>query len=148
MSRRTITNFRPSQLIRVALKDLERAEASPHYSVSMGIWHEPEWATNFDADDICQVCLAGSMIAFSLEGNRSDDIVPGDFGAEIQDRLLALDCFRRGKIRAGLIHMQVLRDEQESPVTDVCAVMPYETDPTAFKDDMAWIADALEGAGL
>jgi hypothetical protein len=51
---------KPSELIRVALKDLEEAERDPHYEVEMCTWHRPSSTTG-----VCTVCLAGSVLAKS-----------------------------------------------------------------------------------
>lgn len=51
---------KPSELIRLAVADLERAEASPDYIIDMGCWHEPI------PNGLCAVCFAGAVIAGTL----------------------------------------------------------------------------------
>lgn len=49
----------PSQLIRIALKDLEKAERTPKTRINMGTW--------YDTNGSCTVCLAGSVMANTLK---------------------------------------------------------------------------------
>lgn len=53
-----------SSIIEIAVADLEKAEANPKCRVYMASWFE--WIT----DDVCEVCLAGAMLA-----NQFPDVV-------------------------------------------------------------------------
>ena len=49
-----------SELLSVALDDLERAEDAPGYTANLNEWYKE---TGFG---VCEVCLAGSFMVFSL----------------------------------------------------------------------------------
>lgn len=139
---RELKKMRPSALIRLALADLEQAEAADGYQIDMNNWHI--WD---DENDVCSVCLAGAVIAFSLDGKRGHEFWPDDFYKDgkptrTADYLRALDYFRVGALWEGLTSM-----EQE-PIDQEIAVVPYEDDPAEFKRDMLEIVTRLEGAGL
>ena len=48
---------KPSELLKVALTDLELVEGDSKYRVDMRNWHTPQY------DKTCEVCLAGSVMA-------------------------------------------------------------------------------------
>lgn len=81
-----------SDLIEVALHDLEACEKSDEYTVDMGRWHYPS------PDSPCEVCLAGSVMAQTLGTKTSRIACPGDFGGDVQQALHALDEVRHGPI--------------------------------------------------
>lgn len=80
-----------SALIRVALKDLRKAEQSPRYVVDMGTWHEP-------LDNKCEVCLGGSVICGTLKVEPTDMVSPDAFSKKVENKLYALDQFRTGQV--------------------------------------------------
>ena len=49
---------KPSELIRLALSDLEKCEGDSRYEVDMNEWHVPT-----QKGHVCYVCLAGSVMA-------------------------------------------------------------------------------------
>lgn len=63
---KSILPTKPSALLRLALEDLEAVEADKKYKVAMGKWHEPNGA--------CKVCLAGSVLAKTLQVPRNLDL--------------------------------------------------------------------------
>lgn len=145
---------KPSELIRVALVDLEKCEADPRYLINMGSWHSP----TCDTDDCescardrkaankpngrCYVCLAGAVMAQSLDTSPRKAGYPGSFAEAA--KLRALNDFRVGSVLSGLQEMGLgSRNRPES--RDVVA---YEEDASAFKRDMRTLADDLEKAGL
>lgn len=85
----------PSELILLALDDLEKSILHPDYEVSMSKWHLPE-------GNKCYVCLAGSVMAHSLNAPRKAHLIPNSYDGTIQNKLSALDHFRIGDIETGL----------------------------------------------
>src|SRR5688572_23601272 len=92
----------PSALIRLAIADLEKCEATPGYIVDMAFWHYPAKQ--------CWVCLAGAVMAMSLGADASADMEPSDYVDE-RNKLLAINNFRRGYIEEGLAQLGLDRPE-------------------------------------
>ena len=79
----------PSQLLWVALEDYkETVSNSDVYIIDPYYWHEP-------IDENCSVCLAGSVIAQSLNANKDDLVSPHNFEFETYNCLRAIDLFRQ-----------------------------------------------------
>jgi hypothetical protein len=91
---------KPSELLKVALADLEAVEGDSRYNIDLLTWHEP----NEYGDGRCVVCLAGSVMAKSLGADIELDLGPSaeDLGISIatSNKLYALNNFRIGLIRA------------------------------------------------
>lgn len=75
-----------SQMILLALSDLEEAEKNPKYRIDMGTWHSP--------NSHCSVCFGGAVMAGTLGVSKDDEVVPEDFHDEDERKLLAMDCMR------------------------------------------------------
>lgn len=56
-----------SALLRIAVEDAQKAEATPGYVLHMGTWHSPRH------DGVCRVCMAGAVMAMRLEVPRDQD---------------------------------------------------------------------------
>lgn len=129
---------KPSELIRLALADLALCAADPNYRIDMGQWHMPE-------DGVCQVCLAGAVMAKTLNASRADYLCPEDF-PENRKKIKALDDFRDGLVCEALDELghdlsNWGHDAHDREIT------PYRTDAGAFMADMRQLADDLEAAG-
>src|SRR5690242_14702523 len=83
-----------SELILVALADLEAVERDPDYLVEMCSWHEPNGK--------CKVCFAGSVMARSLNAPLRKFVRPGSYDLHTESRLLALDRVRQGWVCCAL----------------------------------------------
>lgn len=99
---------KPSDLIDLALGDLEKCEAAPdRFKVNMG-----EWCRQKSGDRRCEVCLAGSVLTQTLgfTFDRAEDLeafdasdggvvaTPEDFDERTEAKLLALDSLRCGNV--------------------------------------------------
>ena len=143
---------KPSELIRVAIADLEKCEQDPRYVIEMSVWHEDATVVRTDADEqgkpdaICAVCLAGAVMAKSLgtkpDGRATPSMVVD--GEADRGRLLALDSLRVGDMVGAMLSLGL--DEPED--TSVRSVAAYHDDSIRFKSDMRRLADDLERAGL
>lgn len=155
---------KPSELIRVALADLKAVEKNEKYRVNMNVWHargfEYERHNNgvlkFDErgfpikkSEHCAVCFAGAVMACTLKVDDSSEAEPIDkiFSKATTGKLLALNNFRSGYVRDGLLDMGVSHKKLEA-VESFFDVTDYEDDPAKFKRDMRRLAKKLEEAGL
>lgn len=131
---------KPSELIRLALKDLELVEKDDHYVVDMDTWHE---YIRFKSK--CSVCLAGSVMAKSLDASPYLSLNMRHFSQV--GKLMALDNFRLGYISAGAALLGVDTSHPDDRQI-VVSVTPYFYNPREFKKDMRKIASIFEGIGL
>lgn len=132
---------KPSELIRLALADLEKVEASQEYVVTMSRYHEPNGARGSRR---CQVCFAGAVMASTLGMPPEIDAFPESFDRDTALKLFALNEFRQGEVSDGLgflLHLGY-RGGYDSRI-----VTPYHVDPAQFKTHMREIADELEDRG-
>ena len=129
---------KPSELIRLALADLALCAADPNYRIDMGQWHMPEHG-------VCQVCLAGAVMAKSLNASRAAEFYPEDF-PENRKKINALDVFRDGLVCTALIDLgQDLSNWGHGARSR--EISSYSKDPDAFMADMHDLADDLEAKG-
>ena len=130
----------PSELIRLALADLEKVERQRKYVVDMAVWHSPE-------SKRCVVCLAGSVIAKSLGGAIGDELGPASFDEATEKKLCALDHYRDGEVYAATVKLGREWPENEQ-LREIVDITEYSEDPDQFHADMHRLADDLEKAGL
>ena len=92
----------PSELIRAALRDLRECERDDRYVVDMSDWHAP--ITDNYGRKVCAVCLAGAVLAQTLDVPREQAISTDDLEqyGRVGERLRALDFLRLGEIEIGL----------------------------------------------
>ncbi len=142
----------PSALIRLALHDLKSAERSDLYSINMKIWHSAD-----GRHESCLVCLAGAVMAFSLEAQHLEDMTPTDYCHEpiISNKLIALNDLRGGELRAALQKLvgcgAIEKGEMDRAVALLGHIIPikeYRRDGERFKQDLADLATELEEIGL
>ena len=136
-----LTKLKPYELIRVAIHDLEICERDPRYFIRMGTWHSP--ANRFGGDTDCGVCLAGAVMAMSLDCNHLHSFTPSSFSKDKQNVLCAIDMFRTGDVRAALVTLGL----PDHYLCECRPIVPYEINRTQFIDDMLELADDLEDVG-
>ena len=131
---------KPSELVRLALHDMEAAEKSPLYHVEVqNYWHTP----NPSGEDSCVVCYAGGVMAMTLGAERGECLGPDDFGEDNHGKLLALDSFRQGQVSSAFVEMGL----GLAPIR-YHSVSPYWVSPADFKRDQRELAKVLEDAGF
>ena len=154
--------LKPSQLLLVALDDLDKVEDDPILAVDMD-----QWVTFHDSR--CFVCFAGGMLVNSIGVSarelaacggpdwRSMDLLgmlSMSFPEEdfedmhlLASRCVGLDHIRQGFLMSGLSYFEIPPKLQHMhfPKVTVC---PYEVDPFGFKRSMRGIAHRLAYAGL
>lgn len=140
----------PSDLIKVALGDIERVEADSRYRINMGVWHSP--IGYMIARSQCEVCFAGAVIAKTLVDETIGpyrQASPSCFSAYNRNRLVALDFFRLGRVYEGACEMGYQTAIRESEETwDDRTITSYYKDPSSFKRCMHKMANDLKKAGL
>lgn len=127
---------KPSELIRVAIKDLIAIEQDRRYVVDMTEWHRP--------NSHCRVCFAGAVIALRV-GLLDREIIPSQFGLKTYCALLALNDFRQGFIHDGVARLDLALPPD---ATSYWNVVPYGNYPELFKDSMRELATYLETLGM
>jgi hypothetical protein len=157
----TFLSAPPSAKIRYAIDDLQAAESSSNYDVTMGVWHAQ------DHDGACRVCLAGAVLA-NRHPIRPDQIYVGPFvadgpgeysaGRRWDDIFLALDELRTGNVHAflkfeGTAPEEVLQAIHSgtgtggTPLGDCIDYISYDRDPLGFKTWARAVAANLEARG-
>lgn len=129
---------KPSALIRLALRDLEKCERSSKYKVEMAYWHDPNGK--------CKVCLAGSVIAKTLGVKPNQQLHPDDCtDNDTRRKLFALNAFRLGGIHGGLDEMGI---ERPNTIPMTVPREFYKENSTKFKVFMRGVATMLAKEGL
>lgn len=135
-----------STLLRIALKDLSKAERSKKYVVNMGQWHSP------DLQGRCHVCLAGAVMANSLEvpidRSASPEICRDELdsnGVSDAEKLYALNHVRSGDMVAALYNLSVDRIPADMPAQ--VDVVSYREDPKLWRRQMNNIIKLLKKYG-
>lgn len=158
---------KPSQLIHLALKDLTKVEKSKKYVVNMARWHLPQtkWLKNGPVPTgKCEVCLAGAVMAKSLNSPADENFGPSDFGRVLSGKLQSLNMFRTGYVREGVEAFFGYGTKKAEKAEAKCSVVfpqkPSWTHPEVtvvkyskrasekFKRELRAIASKLESVGL
>jgi hypothetical protein len=134
----------PVELIRLSVANLIQAEQSDLYIINMYNWHIPLWYGNTGTPTQCWVCLAGSVMAFSLGAVIYDDVSPAHFGSN-EGKLMALNSLRLGSVHSFLIRLNqnLLLEKLPTDIT-FYEIPRYSDDPELFKKRLLELADELE----
>ena len=124
----------PQDLIKVAIKDLERVEKGDAYFVDMHTWH----SGNDLKAGACHVCLAGACISRLVPASLYTN--PSRFKTAIRSRLEALNCFRMDGVMTGLKWLECYNENIPLPKSDP---VQYSDDPKLFKLQMLKLAKDL-----
>ena len=142
----------PSALIKLALSDLAACENDPRYDIDMSYWHRPHTRgiPFITRKTTCEVCLAGSVMAQTLQCNIDLEVGALDFNSEdTVIRLLALDHFRIGSIRMGIKRMCSAEDFEKLPSSMYhMPIKQYYISPVAWLATMHEFVEKLEEVGL
>lgn len=144
---------KPSALLRVALADMKLCEADPKFSIDMNVWFAPE-------NQICKVCLAGSVMAQTLKTEISEFLCPTDFEYDYTKSLMGLNQLRTGQIASAMKFLNAYEIWKASDFKNPLEMFfSYEeeiyqyinseaTDRPRFYADMESLAQELERIGL
>jgi len=128
-----------SDLILVALADLEKVERSTQHRVFMSSWHDPTLMG-------CIVCFAGGVMAFSLGASPRDTVHPTDYDFHTQQKLYALNSLRVGMVEAAFDLMGI-KFAKDDPIEMGESIEQYHMDPPLFKSQMRDLASRLASTG-
>jgi hypothetical protein len=143
----------PSELIRLAIKDLELCEQDSNYTIDMSDWYA-------DRGEYCSVCLAGAVMVQELDvvpltrANGTKQMSPAYVpNAKDRDKLYALNILREGLLGDFCLYF----DRDVRVWKDVWSALEcgdylnnmvkYAYDSVAFKKQMLHIADVFEEFG-
>jgi hypothetical protein len=112
-----------SELIDVTVADVELCMRDPRYRWVPCSWHEP-------VDNYCGVCLAGAVMAKSLDAPPDDMMFPNDYTGRDHVKLLALEGLRNGDISAALYIMCKIPYGAPNPLDDLIGKHPGGLDRT------------------
>lgn len=164
--------YLPSALLELALADLEKIEVDPEFEINMG-----DWFSRPRPDSKCQVCLAGAVMAKTLDckleimgstekwgsSNRLSPLMVGDQrgDVEISHKLRALNNFREGALDDGVYSLlkcrrmpgeivDALTAYLDSPNTGYWEVENYDynSNPEKFKATMREIVAHFKSYNL
>jgi hypothetical protein len=136
---------KPSELIRLAISDLCKVEKNPVYRINMNRWHHLNYK-----DMVCEVCLAGAVMAGSLDADPYLSISPFSFKPSIYYKLQALDEFRLGTFFEGvgyLEHAGAISLDERVKLEELLGAKPHERheeNSAQFKSDMLALANFFE----
>lgn len=107
-----LSKLKLSELLRLAVKDAQKAENDPRYRLKMDVWHSP--------NGTCAVCLAGSVMAFTLGANPKKYLEWSDFEGPIARALCAIDSMRSGNIYDAVedLVLDMDLDERAEPIEE------------------------------
>ena len=129
---------KPSELIRLAVKDMKIVYARDDVEVDMNNWHKPK-------QGVCLMCAAGAVMSNSLETDSSVRAVPLYYDEDIPDKLGAINYLRFGEVEDALQDLGLKPTEKfdrdiNQPRT--------KDDLPAFYIELEKLASDLEAEGL
>lgn len=131
----------PSELLTLALDDLEVIRKDPKYRIFMLDWH-----LYLPQEDVCQVCLAGAVMANTLKIDRKRDAEPLILKHKYIDKLIALDNFREGEVHSAFESLDI--EEYPEDMDWIIDVPQYHIDPEGFISTLRALAQQLKERGL
>lgn len=86
-----------SDLLWLAISDLRACAGDDNYRIAMCNWH-------VSFSDACYVCMAGSIMANSLQCDIQRNFAPDNFTLDTRAKLYAVNCMRKGNFSYCLPH--------------------------------------------
>lgn len=127
----------PSELLELALNDLEQVENDPSYDINMNDWHYPR-------DTGCSVCFAGAVMAGTLGAAPGEELSPEDFEQSNDAyKLYALDSARGGDWGAFMDELRIYHNVPDELFEELPNVTAYADDPEQFKANIRQAIDVL-----
>lgn len=137
-----------SGLIRVSLADLQACEIDDNYDISMNEWHAPADEHNTN----CEVCMAGAVMAKTLDMPRDGYYAPTDFrssAGDITRKLYAINDLRTGAVNFALTTMRKgVPDSMQNIHSLNRSIVEYHCNEELFHRQLNRLADDLEKKGL
>ena len=142
-----------SDILELALEDLNQVERDPNYYVSMGVWHTPSTVGFGDKErEVCMVCLAGSLLAKSVKIPLQITYTEMDTDRYVQNNMRAIDNARVGDFQNALYSMGVSAEnvskfEKKFYSQIKTPLVEYERDSKEFKKNMKEAIEFLREEG-
>lgn len=140
----------PSELLLLALKDLEACELSDKYTIDMSTWYLQRLYTD-PIDDRefkqkCQVCMAGAILAQTLKIDTVGFVGPytSGFKSTLTKKLLAINCANYGDFEEMLDVLGIVKKVK----FDGLVMPPYARDPVKFKSVLRQVIFILKDNNL
>ena len=109
-----------SGLLEIAIGDAEELDRF-HYIPYSENWHKTRYS------DICEVCLAGCVIAGTLRHSHRSTLVPNMFSTETANKLVVIDDMRTGHWRSAF--MLLYNQEPTVPISIKLGQIPNPFNP-------------------
>ena len=119
-----------TDLLTLALNDLEKCYKDPKFLIDYGQWYTPR-----GKDRPCFVCLAGSVMAKTLKIKSDKELTPESLHPELSGKtiakLQAIDCFRKGLVSKAMLTLTTRRPERDvsTPKEGVITFLNFEAYP-------------------
>jgi len=139
---------KPSALITLALNDLRKVERSKNYKVNMEQWHSPRSFISRGDQAICQVCLAGAVMAKTFKCSPGHHKFPDSFGDRLTFKFDALDSFRTGEMASGLTQLGISETRRNKHMWTDRDIPGYRTERKGFYRAMRKMAREFKAVGL
>ena len=113
-----------SELLNLALDDLELVENDDDYAINMKTWHYQD-----KESDPCEVCLAGSVLAKTFNVSKTYNFNSSDvsIGQETMPKLYAIDCIREGDLKTALWYLNIGKAKEDRILFDDTRTVLGET---------------------
>jgi len=137
-----------AELLKVAVADLEMINKNPKYILDVDLWHHP---IDSKKGDVCAVCIAGAVLAGTLEVNNHKCMDPYSFESKTCKLLLALDHLRTDYPDEAIAkRLSIALDRDISPDAIMLLRSCYDDDKLHFGDLREWsnLAHRAEELGL
>lgn len=159
---------KPSDLLDVALRDLEACEQDDNYEIRMSLWH----SSNHNLDKKCFVCLAGAVMAKTMGTPVTARGDPYDLVPHAKNKLQFIDACRPyyywdegftvretvedlGKMLNHYLRTMVgssleprVLEKIADKIHSKGGAIDYSENPDEFKDYMRWLSDLLREEGM
>ena len=89
-----------SDLIDLALSDMEKVEKDKLYTVDLEHFHQPRYG-------VCHVCFAGCAIAKTLNVPVTSSLYPFQCDEDVNKKLRALDSIASGNVHTAFWHLKI-----------------------------------------
>ena len=139
-----------SDVLELALHDIERVETSPQYEIDMTNWHIYDRITG-----VCSVCMAGAVMAQTLgvPFNETTSLTMVEVSDDDKTKLCILDDVRSSHFIPLLDFIKGEDDEDDKyrplfkDIMRFGNIVRYHESPTQFKKDVQRLAETLRKHG-
>ena len=139
----------PSELLALALSDLELVEKDDKYVINMGFWHTINHNKYIEEETPrCAVCMAGSVLAKTLNLDFTVNYDPAARAEAWECEVYAINSFRQGYIREGFVYLLRYDAWRSSGLPSEVPIVEYDDDPVEFKNGIRSIIQLLKEKGL